>query len=117
MWVEVRMIAVQILAAWEDRTQDTINRSFERRSLSVQIFYRFHIGCFILFVVFSTIHYAYAWSWWLPGLIVYGIDVVLRAGQALNATTVIAHPAADASFTTVEIKLAKVTPGAPTFQI
>ena len=78
-------------------------------ALSVQVFYRFHLACFVPFVIFSTIHYSYAWSWWLPGLLVYAIDVVLRSGQALNATIIVAYPAENDTYTTVEVEFTKAS--------
>jgi hypothetical protein len=56
----------------------------------LQVFFRFHIFCFVGFFVFSYIHYPYTWSYFLPCLLLYAVDLVLRAGQLANTTTVTA---------------------------
>ncbi|KAI3436430.1 hypothetical protein D9Q98_005847 [Chlorella vulgaris] len=63
--------------------------SFVRRKF-FEVFYRCHIVCFLGFTLFAYIHYFWSWTYFLPGLLMYGVDVVLRAGQMSNTTLVTA---------------------------
>ncbi|KAI3436428.1 hypothetical protein D9Q98_005845 [Chlorella vulgaris] len=63
--------------------------SFVRRKF-FETFYRCHIVCFLGFTLFAYMHYRGSWTYFLPGLLMYGVDVVLRAGQMSNTTLVTA---------------------------
>lgn len=73
-----------------------------------QLFFRFHIICFLGFFLFACAHYAPCWSYFAPGLLLYAADLVLRAGQLANVTTVAAASVDDRSNTvTLQLKADK----------
>ncbi|KAI7837696.1 hypothetical protein COHA_008489 [Chlorella ohadii] len=55
-----------------------------------QLFFRCHIVCFLGFFLFSCCHYAQSYTYFVPGLLLYAADIVLRAGQLCNVTPVVA---------------------------
>lgn len=71
----------------------------------MHVFYRLHIVCFLGFTFFSYMHYYWSWSYFLPGLLLYAVDLVLRAGQ-LQQTTLITGATVneDAGVATLQLK-------------
>ncbi len=44
----------------------------------LQLFYRVHMGGFIVFIIFSLMHIKALVNWIMPGLVLYGIDRAFR---------------------------------------
>lgn len=53
-----------------------------------EVYYRTHIVCFLGFMLFAYIHYSGSWIYFTPGLLLWFVDLVLRAGALANTTTV-----------------------------
>ncbi|KFM29167.1 putative ferric reductase transmembrane component [Auxenochlorella protothecoides] len=70
-----------ILLAWA-------SKDFIRRS-SYQFFYRIHILGFLGFMVLGCIHYSGAWRFFTPGLLLWGVDLVQRAGMGMTPVPVL----------------------------
>ncbi|PSC73660.1 Superoxide-generating NADPH oxidase heavy chain subunit B [Micractinium conductrix] len=81
--------------------------SFVRRRM-YQLFFRFHIACFLGFFFFALVHYAPCWQMFAPGLLLYGVDVALRCGQLANVTPVAAAAVDEATgIATIQLKADK----------
>jgi len=74
-----------------------------RRGL-YNLFYRAHVVCFLGFTAFAYMHYFWAWSYFLPGLLLYAVDIVMRAGQLSNVSTATAvKTSSDGTVATMEL--------------
>jgi ferric-chelate reductase len=80
-----------------------------------EVFYRCHLICFTLFVLFGYLHFYWAWSYFLPGLLLYAGDLVMRCGQFGSVTAAGVVPPTsgknieDASVVTLDIQASKVS--------
>lgn len=79
-----------VLALWVSSLEPIRRRMY-------QVFFRFHIACFVGFFLFACAHYAACWTYFAPGLLLYGADLVLRSGQLANVTPVVAAVVDDAA--------------------
>lgn len=80
-----------------------------------EVFYRCHLVCFVGFTAFAFMHYFWSWSYFLPGLLLYAGDLVMRSGQLGSLTAAGVVPPAsgksleDASVVTLDIQATKVS--------
>ncbi|KAL4432588.1 hypothetical protein ABPG77_000525 [Micractinium sp. CCAP 211/92] len=83
-----------------------------------EVFYRCHLVCFVGFTMFAYMHYYWAWSMFLPGLLLYAVDVALRSGQLSN-TTLITGASVDtqAGVATLQLKASKRMSGCPVHEL
>lgn len=55
-----------------------------------EVFYRVHIIGFMGYLLFYAIHYSGAWMFTVPGLLLWGVDLVYRTISYNNVTSVTA---------------------------
>ncbi|KAL6785949.1 FRE1C [Auxenochlorella protothecoides x Auxenochlorella symbiontica] len=83
-----------------------------------EVYYRFHIVCFFGFMFFAYIHYSGSWIYFSPGLLLWFIDLVLRAGSYPNTTTVAnCGVSASEEVVTLQIQASKRARGCPLHDI
>ncbi|GAB4822887.1 hypothetical protein N2152v2_009933 [Parachlorella kessleri] len=72
--------------------------SYVRRHF-YELFFRCHLLYFAGFFILSCAHYPGCWLYFTPGLLLYAVDLTLRAGQMTHVTTVVAATVDDQAAT------------------
>lgn len=52
------------------------------------LFYKVHVIGFVVILIFSCIHYARSWFYFLPGLVPWAADLIFRFAQGASITTI-----------------------------
>uniref|UniRef100_A0A1D2A9N1 FAD-binding FR-type domain-containing protein n=2 Tax=Auxenochlorella protothecoides TaxID=3075 RepID=A0A1D2A9N1_AUXPR len=88
----------------------TARESFRRKSY--EWFYRFHLVCFLGFMVLACMHYSGSWRYFTPGLLLWGVDLLQRAStSSANVAIHSVHLDEEKDVTTLVLQHAR--PGCP----